>query len=83
MTIKTGNKIPVCRLWQTGRKITAHNRIVYAWQLLAQQFKGLTAARPPQWLGHSAMIHFHAIDPAHFVHPANATHLLIRAGKTL
>jgi hypothetical protein len=29
----------------------------------------LTAARPPQWLGHSATLHSHAVAPAHFASP--------------
>jgi hypothetical protein len=29
--------------------------------------RGLKAPRPPQWLGHSATLHSHAIAPAQFV----------------
>ena len=36
--------------------------------------RGLTAPRPPQWLGHSATLHSHAIAPAQFVGHGNATH---------
>jgi hypothetical protein len=53
---------------------TSPNRSVYA--------SLPSVARPPQWLGHSATLHSHVIAPAHFVRPANATHLLIRAAKT-
>jgi hypothetical protein len=42
---------------------------------------GPKGPRPPQWLGHSASLHSHAVAPAQFVGPANATHLLIRAAK--
>jgi hypothetical protein len=43
--------------------------------------RGLKAPRPPQWLGHSAALHSHAIVPAQFVGPGNAMHFLIRAAK--
>jgi hypothetical protein len=43
--------------------------------------RGLTAPRPPQWLGHSAALHSHAIAPAQFVGPGNAAHFPIRAAK--
>ena len=52
---------------------TSHNRL-YA-------LRGLTAPRPPQWLGHSATLHSHAIAPAQFVGPAKPTVLPIRAAK--
>jgi hypothetical protein len=42
---------------------------------------GPKGPRPPQWLGHSATLHSHAIAPAQFVGPGNATHFLIRAAK--
>jgi hypothetical protein len=44
--------------------------------------RGLTAPRPPQWLSHSVALHSHAIAPAQFVGPGNATHFLIRSAKT-
>jgi hypothetical protein len=53
---------------------TSPNRSVYA--------SLPSVARPPQRLGHSATLHSYAVAPAHFVRPANATHLLIRAAKT-
>jgi hypothetical protein len=43
--------------------------------------RGLTAPRPPQWLGHFASLHSHAIAPAQFAGPGNATHFPIRAAK--
>jgi hypothetical protein len=43
--------------------------------------RGLKAPRPPQWLGHSATLHSHAIAPAQFVGPGNAAHFFIRAAK--
>ena len=43
--------------------------------------RGLTAPWPPQWLGHSASLHSHAIAPAQFVGPGLATQALIRAVK--
>jgi hypothetical protein len=52
---------------------TAHNRSVCA--------SGPKAPRPPQWLGHSATLHSHAIASAQFVGPGNAAHFLIRAAK--
>jgi hypothetical protein len=42
---------------------------------------GAKAPRPPQWLGHSAALHSHAIAPAQFVGPGNAAHFLIWAAK--
>jgi hypothetical protein len=42
---------------------------------------GPKGPRPPQWLGHSASLHSHAIAPAQFVGPGNATHFRIRAAK--
>ena len=32
--------------------------------------RGLKAPRPPQWLGHSATLHSHAIAPAQFAGPS-------------
>jgi hypothetical protein len=43
--------------------------------------RGLKAPRPPQWLGHSATLHSHAIAPAQFGGPAFATQTLIWAAK--
>jgi hypothetical protein len=43
--------------------------------------RGLKAPRPPQWLGHSAPLHSHAIAPAQFAGPAFAVQTLIRAAK--
>jgi hypothetical protein len=53
---------------------TAHNRTVYA----SPPVGGSGSVR----LGHSATLHSHGSLHPHFVRPANATHLLIRAAKT-
>jgi hypothetical protein len=63
----------------SGVQKASHNRSVCA--------SGLAAPRPPQWLGHSATRpsyageHSHGKPPPHFVRPANAPHLPIRAAK--
>jgi hypothetical protein len=42
---------------------------------------GPKGPRPPQRLGHFASLHSHAVVPAQFVGPKNATHFSIRAAK--
>jgi hypothetical protein len=43
--------------------------------------RGITVPRPPQWLGHFATLHSHAITLAQFVGHGNAAHFPIRAAK--